>query len=321
MTPQASQQLIAVLELRWRIFANSLRTVRGRLELASRIFIGVIFVVGGLGGAVALGGAAWFLTSEGNVEWLGTLLWPVFLFWQLFPVLATAFTENIDSSSLLRFPLSYWSYFLIRLAYGSLDPATTVASLWLLGITVGLGVARPKLLPFTVVVLLTFAMVNLLLARMIFAWLERWLAQRRTREILGVVFFLFILGAQFIGPLITLYGHTSKPETTMLGQEVFNAQRPLPPGLAAAALADIVQGQPWASLISLLLLGLYGLGFFLLLNIAGRISANRSLVRLRGRKLKRSNALGMCLDCRLQSLRSSKRSSAISAAVDQCCSP
>ena len=49
MTPQASQQLIAVLELRWRIFANSLRTVRGRLELASRIFIGVIFVVGGGG--------------------------------------------------------------------------------------------------------------------------------------------------------------------------------------------------------------------------------------------------------------------------------
>src|SRR5713101_7361126 len=162
----ARQQMAAVAELRWRIFVNSLRTVRGRLELASRIFIGLAFVVGGIGGAVGLGGAAWFLLSQGNPEWLGVLLWPVFLFWQLFPLMATAFTENVDSSTLLRFPLSYPSYLLIRLAYGSLDPATTVASLWLLGITIGIGAARPRLLPWAAVVLVTFAMVNILLARM-----------------------------------------------------------------------------------------------------------------------------------------------------------
>ena len=264
--PQAPRQMAAVAELRWRIFVNSLHTFRGRLELASRIFVGIAFVAGGIGGAVGLGGAAWFLMLEENAEWLGALLWPVFLFWQLFPLMATAFTKNLESASLLRFPLSYRSYFLIRLAYGSLDPATTVASLWLLGITIGIGAARPRLLPWAAVVLVTFAMVNILLARMAFAWLERWLAQRRTREIMGVLFFLCILSLQLISPLVAFYGHKSNPETRLLGQEFSQVQRPLPPGLAAAAIAQAAQGQHWPGRFYFLLLGLYGIAFLWLLN-------------------------------------------------------
>ena len=132
--------------------------------------------------------------------------------------MATAFTQNVESASLLRFPLSYRSYFLIRLAYGSLDPATAVAGMWLLGIDIGIGVARPSILPWATIVLLAFALVNLVLARMLFAWLERWLAQRRTREIMGILFFLFILSFQLIGPLIAVYEtwlHTPKPVSSV----------------------------------------------------------------------------------------------------------
>ena len=251
LSPQARQQMAAVAGLRWRVFVNSLRTFRGRLELASRIFVSLAFLAGGIGGAIGLGGAAWFLVLQGNAEWLGALLWPVFLFWQLFPLMATAFTQNIESSNLLRFPLSYRSYFLIRLAYGSLDPATAVASLWLLGIDVGIGVARLRVLPWATFVLLTFALVNMVLARMLFAWLERWLAQRRTREILGILFFLFILSFQLIGPLIAVYEHRSIPESRVLGQKLTNAQRPLPPGLAAAAIAGTIRNQPATSVVPL----------------------------------------------------------------------
>jgi ABC-2 type transport system permease protein len=271
LAPQARQQLAAVAELRWRIFVNSLRTVRGRLELASRIFIGLAFVAGGIGGAVGLGGAAWFVLLQGNAEWLGGLLWPVFLFWQLFPLMATAFAQNVETSNLLRFPLNYRSYFLIRLVYGSLDPATAVASLWLLGIDIGIAVARPSMLPWATIVLLIFALVNLILARMLFAWLERWLAQRRTREIMGILFFLFILSFQLIGPLIAVYEHRSIPETRILGQKLSNAQRPLPPGLAAAAIAGAAQKEPGSNVITssvvpFLLLGCYGIAFLWLLN-------------------------------------------------------
>jgi ABC-2 type transport system permease protein len=264
--PQGRRQLAAVAELRWRIFVNSLHTFRGRLELASRIFVGIAFVAGGIGGAVVLGGAAWYLMSEGNAEWLGALLWPVFLFWQLFPLMATAFTRNPESASLLRFPLSYRAYFLIRLAYGSLDPATIVAGLWLLGIAIGIAVAQPRLLPWAAPVLLMFAIVNLLLARTAFAWLERWLAQRRTREIMGVLFFLCILSMQLIGPLIAFYGHKSKSDARLLGQELSKAQKPLPPGLAAAAIEDAAQGKHGSSLLWFLLLTGYGIAFLWLLD-------------------------------------------------------
>src|SRR6185369_8744606 len=288
--PHARQQLAAVAELRWRIFANSLRTFRGRLELASRIFIGLAFVAGGIGGAVGLGGAAWFVISQKNPEWLGGLLWTVFLFWQLFPLMATAFTQNVESSNLLRFPLSYRSYFVIRLAYGSLDPATAVASLWLLGIDIGIGVARPSLLPWATIVLVGFSLVNLVLARMLFAWLERWLAQRRTREIMGILFFLFVLSFQLIGPLIAAYEHRPIPETRILGQELSSAQRPLPPGLAAAAIAGAARRQPGssvvtASVVPFLLLGSYGAAFVWLLNFRLRAEyRGENLSEAAGRK-------------------------------------
>jgi ABC-2 type transport system permease protein len=271
LAPPARQQMAAVAELRWRIFANSLRTFRGRMELASRIFVALAFVAGGIGGAVGLGGAAWFVLTQGNPEWLGGLLWPVFLFWQLFPLMATAFTQNVESANLLRFPLGYRLYFLIRLVYGSLDPATAVASLWLLGIDIGIGVARPSLLPWATLVLLTFALVNLVLARMLFAWLERWLAQRRTREIMGILFFLFILSFQLIGPLVAVYEHRTVHETRILGQRLSNAQRPLPPSLAAAAIAGAVgrqhgSGGVSSSAVPFLLLVFYGIAFLWLLN-------------------------------------------------------
>ena len=46
--------------------------------------------------------------------------------------MATAFTNNPDSAELLRFPLTYRSYFLIRLAYGYFDPASALGTLGLL---------------------------------------------------------------------------------------------------------------------------------------------------------------------------------------------
>ena len=126
-SPQARGQFAAIAFVRWRLFVNSLRTLRGRLELVSRGFMFLGFGTLGLGGSFAMGAGAWYFVAHDRVEMLAVLLWPVLLFWQLFPVMASAFTENVDSSNLLRFPLTFPSYFLIRIAYGSLDPATLAA--------------------------------------------------------------------------------------------------------------------------------------------------------------------------------------------------
>lgn len=263
----AHGQFAAVAKLRWQLFANSLRTMRGRMELVSRVIVGVGFAGVGFGGAFGLGSAALFFSSQERWEWLAALLWPVFLFWQLFPVLATAFTENFDSSNLLRFPLNYRTFFFFRLAYGSLDPATALGCLWLTGIVVGIGLARPALLPWIATVLLAFAVLNILVGRMVFAWMERWLARRRTREILGILFFLVILSIQFIGPLAN---HFNKGERTALVRvvvEFLPLERMLPPGLAAAAIAEAAQENIGGALARLLLLTAYGVATAWLLHM------------------------------------------------------
>jgi ABC-2 type transport system permease protein len=260
-------QMAAIAKIRWQLFVNSLGSIHGRLELVSHGFIGLGFAIAGLGGALGLGTAAAFFVSSDRADWLTLLLWPVFMFWQLFPVMATAFTENFDSSNLLRFPLSYSSFFMIRLANGSLDPATALGSLWLAGMAMGIGYARLHLLPWAVMVLVIFAGLNILIGRVIFAWIERWLARRRTREILGVIFLLIIISFQFIGPLVNRFGEGPRPVVGHAVSQILSLQRLLPPGLAAAAIARASHSDLAPAFGAFLLLAGYGIAVAWLLHL------------------------------------------------------
>jgi ABC-2 type transport system permease protein len=251
-------QLAAILGVRWRMFVNSLRTTRATLELISRIVVGFAFFIGGIGGAFGTAVGAFLLLSQGKPEMLALLLWPVFIFWQVFPVMATAFTNNPDSSDLLRFPLNYRSYFLVRLAYGAFDPATALGGLWTVGILVGVGFAKPALLPWTLLVLLAFALFNLVFLQMVLAWVDRWLAQRRTRELMGILFILLMLSFQLIGPLTRYF---ARPAHTGAQQYVQRYVEPsarvlgvLPPGLAADAISQAVFSRFMAAFSSFALL-------------------------------------------------------------------
>jgi ABC-2 type transport system permease protein len=254
---QVREQLKAIAQVRWEIFLHSLRTTRGALELFSRIVIGAVLTTGGLGGATLLGGLAWYFVSQGSPEFLAFVLWPVFMFWQFFPVMATAFSETLDTSNLLRFPLNYRSYVLVRVVYGALDPATLLGSLWLIAITLGVGIASPRLFLWAVMVLALFGIFNLLLTQMVFAWVERWLAQRKTREIFAVIFFLLVISMQLIGPMMSRFRPRSASGLVRVGGEVNIAQRLLPPGLAAHSIAAMAHGRVGASLLTFAFVGVY----------------------------------------------------------------
>ncbi|GAC1434921.1 MAG: hypothetical protein NVS1B11_22140 [Terriglobales bacterium] len=257
----------AILRVRWQLLVNSLRHGRGRTELVSRILISLAFAGGSFGGALGLGSAAFYFVSQGKGARLSFLLWPVFFFWQLFPVMTSAFSQNFESSNLLRFPIAYRSYFFIRVLSGSLDAATATGSSWLLGIGAGISFANTRLLPPAAFTLFIFAAFNVLLARAVFAWLERWLAQRKTRELMAVLFFLGLLTFQLIGPLTNRYGQQAKPEATRLARMIMPVQRFLPPGLAANAIAEAARGNTPSSLKFLLFLAVYGAGAFWLLHL------------------------------------------------------
>ena len=281
------EQFGAIAQLRWNIFVHSLRTVRGRMELVSWIFVGFGYSMLGLGGTIGLAVLSWFLVSRNQDEWLAVPLWLIFLVWQLLPVMATAFTENFDASNFLRFPLPYRSYFLIRMAYGALDPTTIIGCLWLSGMAFGAGVAAPSLFLWIAIVLVAFAALNILLGRMIFSWIERWLAQRKSREILFLFFFLFIICMQFISPLTQLYlhryGHSHRPPSFALATQLVAVQRFLPPGLASSAVSLSVHGNFALAIGAFGLLLLYSAAFLSLLNI-------RLVAQYRGENLSEARA-------------------------------
>ena len=260
-------QLIAIAALRWRMFVNGLRSKRGKMELVSRILVTAAFALGGLGGFTAATGFAWYFLSQNKAEYLATLFWPIFFFWQVFPVMATAFTNNPDSGELLRFPLNYRSYFLIRLAYGFFDPASALGCLALFGILLGASFARPGLFPWTLLVVLTFALFNLVLMQTVFAWLERWLAQRRTREIMGVLFILVMLSFQLIGPMMERFEKKPRPELGRATQILAQVQAVLPPGLASDAIAQVSHSHFLVGASSLLFLATLTLAIGALLHL------------------------------------------------------
>ena len=276
-------QLAAIAWLRWRMFSNSLRTTRGKAEVVSRILMSVVFGVGGVGGTFGFGFFAWYFVSQGKPEMLAVEFWGVFLFWQAFPIISTAFTNNPDSSDLLRFPLGYRAYFLIRLAYGSFDPATALGCLWLCGMLVGTAIASPLLLVWALPVVVLFAGFNLLFLQMVFAWLERWLAQRRTREILGVLFVLAMLSFQLIAPAIQHF--EQRPELQKTVDIVVSLQAVLPPGLAADAIAQVVHTHFAVGFSSFLFLGSIAALMGCLLHL-------RLRAQYRGENLSEAPALG-----------------------------
>jgi ABC-2 type transport system permease protein len=267
MNSSVRSQLSAIATIRWRMFVNRLRTKSGKLELVSRIFVTLAFAVGGFGGFSAAIGLSYYFVSENKAELLPLLLWPVFFFWQFFPVMATAFTNNPDSSDLLRFPVTYRAYFVIRLAYGFFDPASALGSVGLLGILLGAGFARPALMPWAAMVLAAFGFFNLVLMQTVFAWLERWLAQRRTREILGVVFILFMLSFQLIGPMLERFEKHPRAEFGQTEEIIVQAQAVLPPGLAGSAIARASHGALISGFAHFAVLVAITIGFGLLLHM------------------------------------------------------
>lgn len=262
-------ELLAIAQLRLRMFINGLRSRRGKAELASRVLVTSFFALGGFGGFAAATGFSWWLVSQNQAEFLAVPLWTIFFFWQFFPLMATAFTNNPDSSELLRFPLTYRSYFLVRLAYGFFDPASALGTVVVFGVLLGTGVARPLLFPWAALVLLMFVAFNLVLMQTVFAWLERWLAQRRTREIFGVLFILGMLSFQLIGPAVQHLEGRPHPQFSRALELAAQVQGVLPPGLAADAIALVSHERYWGGVACLLGLAALTLavGFLLHLRI------------------------------------------------------
>ncbi len=251
-TPEipATTQLLAIAWLRWRMFVNNFRRrstdnrkVGGLiLTIVLRLLLWPVFGMMAIGPAVGAGFFAWLAISRHKPQSLTMLLATVAILWQfvaLNGVSVAAQLSSFDPQSLLRFPLRFGRYLLLRLLLGLLTPSTIVGCLALLSAVVGIGIADVSLVPSALVVLGIYAAMNIFISRMIGVWLERALATRRAREIFGILMAMFFVSFQFINyHNIGAHPHHHAGQSWVLN--LLNGSdrilRWFPPGYAASAI-------------------------------------------------------------------------------------
>ncbi|WP_263358541.1 hypothetical protein [Acidicapsa ligni] len=266
----AREQFRTIAWLRWRIFINSLRGKGATGELVVKILSYPILALMVFGPAIGAGLGSWYLVSTGMYSDLAILLWIIFALWQFIGVSTSATGPSFDLSTLIRYPIRYRDYLLIRLSFGLLDPPTLAGITCLIAMTIGIAVAAPILAPWSALVLFFYAICNIFFSRMVYSWIERWLAQRRTREILTVLILLASLGIQVVVQFAQrLDGHHGHPSPLLLqiGHALIAINWCLPPGLASLAIERMHGGLPLIAIATLLAVGLYVATFLFILHI------------------------------------------------------
>jgi ABC-2 type transport system permease protein len=280
----ARVQYAALARMRWSMFRNGIRSRKGALELGARVGMMLLYAVMGLGMAFGLGAAAYGITRQGEWEFLPILFWVVCFLWQMVPISMASFQQQFDPGGLLRFPVSFGGYYLLHVIFGLVDASTILGGFCCAGLLVGVSVVRPDLFGWMIVTLLVFAVFNIFLVRAIFAWIDRWLAQRRTREILTAIFFVGLLSMQLLNPAFHMntrrgpMSAESRAQATRWLERANQVQRWLPPGLAADIVESARADKPAQSLESLALLAVFVLG-------TGGVLAGRLRAEYRGESL------------------------------------
>ncbi|HUB30810.1 MAG TPA: hypothetical protein VL967_13980 [Terracidiphilus sp.] len=270
----ACRQYVALATMRARIFANSFRTAAGAFELGARTVSYFMYCVLGVGLGVGAGAVAYSLVARDQWQALSVECWIVCALWLAISVALVSFQEQYDLTGLLQFPVNFRSFFLLHLIFGLIDVSTIVGGLCCLGMLVAVTLARPGLFAAALAALVGFVVFNIFLVRAVLAWIDRWLAKRRSREIVSALFLLSMLSLQLLNPALRSPSHgprhhrignpgmaMSPPRELPPWAKTMDAvQAWLPPGLTAAVIRQSTDRQPTAELESLGLLGIYALG-------------------------------------------------------------
>ena len=261
----ARSQYKALAAMRWNIFRHTLRTPGGALEAWARVLAYVLYGVMGFGLAMGFGAGAYAMAASEKWAILPLLFWVIFIMWQVVPVTLASLQQQFDIAGLLRFPVGFAAFYLLHLIFGLVDASTILGAFCCLGIWIGIMLARPDMFAWVALGLAVFAAFNILLVRAIAAWIDRWLAQRRTREIVGAFLFLALMAMQVLNPAFRPQQNWRiTPESRAVSLRRLNTvnsiQRWLPPGLAAFEIQSSAVSRPLRAIESISLLGLFVVG-------------------------------------------------------------
>jgi ABC-2 type transport system permease protein len=256
----ARVHLMAVSWLRWRMFMNTFLRRRPKashqatglvLAILLRIFLWPVLALMVLGPVGFSGFLAWELISDNQPRELAPVLAGLMIFWQFVSIngmnIATA-SKTFDPSTLTRFPIPFPRYLVLRTVIGLLAASTIVGCLASLAVAVGIGIARNDLLLPALLAMCAFAVMNIFFTRMLGAWFERWMSNRRFREIFSVLMAGSFIAVQIAvpsrqmvhthGAMMPWYMRVAHQSAASLGW--------LPPGLAARAILSGGHLAPYA---------------------------------------------------------------------------
>ena len=276
----ARRQCAALVTMRWRMVANSVRSVQGAFEFGARSVALLVYSIMGLALGFGLGAGAYSVVSNRHSEFIAALFWTVFVVWQALPIALASFQEQFDLAGLLRFPVNFGSFYVLNLVFGLVDVPTILGSICCVGILTGVTLARTALFGGTAFALAIFALFNILLARTVLAWVHRWLSRRRTREVVSAIFLLLMLSLQLLNPALRSGIHVQRPDPGAKANQqsilkemegwaktAHAIEEWLPPGLAAGVIQESEERKPERLLTSLSVLALYILATSALLGI------------------------------------------------------
>jgi ABC-2 type transport system permease protein len=273
LNAQARAQYAAMAAMHWRVFINGLHSIHGILDLGATGISWMFYGVIGLGAGFGLGAGGYAIAEHARWQVLPILLWITTMLWLALPMVAASFQDQSELGVLLRFPVRLDSYFVLYVLSGLMEASTIAGAVCCFGIWLGIVLARPQMAVPLAAALAIFAAFNILLVRTIFAWLDRWLAQRKSREILGAVFMVLVLGAQFFNPAFYQHGHSGSLTRQQRQEEAreiraryapmlrtaYRVQQWLPAGAAARSVQQAAAGRSAEGLAWLSLLGLWTL--------------------------------------------------------------
>jgi ABC-2 type transport system permease protein len=269
---QTREQFRAIAALRWHIFLNSFRRKGGTGELIGRILLYPVLAGFAIGPSAAVGVLAGIFTHKEIIADVAWLLWATFAYCQLLNIQLGQPGSTFDPTELIRFPLRAREYVYIRLCFGLLSPANVIGTLMSFSIALGILIAKPSLWFYALAALAIFAAANVLFSRMVFAWVDRWLATRRAREIFTGLIFAFSIGVQWanftFNPAYNhVKTHSVSPATMQVAMSVVHHATPvlawLPPQLTASALVAANSSNSGRSLELILACMLYAVAFYI----------------------------------------------------------
>jgi ABC-2 type transport system permease protein len=289
--PGVLAQLRLIAGLRWTLLKNGLRRKNDRWNLAGVIMAGVFGAMLVAGLSVAFCAGTYALLAKDRVHWVGLLFWAIFFWWQAFPIFAAGFGANFEFQTLLRFPFSRRTFYLLGLGYGFADFAALSAVCWVAAMVLGAVLARPEVLPVMAGVSVLFVLMNVTLERLIGSWLEKILARRRTRELFVGLIVLSMVSMNFLNPIMQRYGRGTLPRI----RQYLPYLTWLPGSLAGRAVAGAVHRD-----LRAVLLGMVGL--FAWLGVTSGLLWRRFAAQYGGEELgesaaprpaKRNNAIAL----------------------------